>query len=235
MVAMIKAVLFDMGNTLVKYDVGSPEEVFRRVLASNGIVRPIDQIKEAFLTAETEAKDLNLLSLFGKIKCEDYWHKWDALVLRKLDVEDSEELAEVVQSEWFDHVDCAPYPEVKDVLSKLKRKKLKLGLISTAYEEEISLILRRATIEKRIFDIIVGVDTIKKTKPHPDVFRHALRKLKVRPEETLFVGDNIDTDYEGSDKLGIKAILIQRTRNSTKRTQVIRTISNLEEIFRYME
>lgn len=33
----IKAVLFDIGNTLVKYDVDSPEQVFQRVLAALGI------------------------------------------------------------------------------------------------------------------------------------------------------------------------------------------------------
>jgi FMN phosphatase YigB (HAD superfamily) len=48
----IKAVLFDMGNTLVKYDVGSPEEVFQRVLVSLGIYKSLDDIKKAFLSAE---------------------------------------------------------------------------------------------------------------------------------------------------------------------------------------
>jgi beta-phosphoglucomutase-like phosphatase (HAD superfamily) len=70
-----KAVLFDMGNTLIKFDVGSPEEVFHKVLASMGIIRSVDEIKRAFLNAEEEAKNLNLLSLFGKIQREEYWYK----------------------------------------------------------------------------------------------------------------------------------------------------------------
>jgi hypothetical protein len=41
-----------MGNTLVKYDVGSPEEVFQRVLVSLGIYKSLDDIKKAFLSAE---------------------------------------------------------------------------------------------------------------------------------------------------------------------------------------
>ena len=230
-----KAVLFDRGNTLVKYDLGSPEEVLQRVLASIGIIRSVDEIEKAFLTAETEAKELNLLSLFGKIKCEEFWIRWDSLVLKHLRITGNEELAEAVQSKWFDHVDCTLFPEVKEVLLELKQKELKLGLISAAYKEEIALILGKSNLDKKRFDIIVGVDTIKKAKPHPDVFKHVLRKLKVKPEETLFIGDNIDADYEGAKKVGIKAILIQRTETNTEKTKGLRTISSLKEIFKYVE
>ncbi len=224
-----------MGNTLVKYDLGSPEEVLNRVLASMGIIRSVDEIEKAFLTAETEAKELNLLSLFGKIKCEEFWIRWDSLVLKHLRITGNEELAEAVQSKWFDHVDCTLFPEVKEVLLELKQKELKLGLISAAYKEEIALILGKSNLDKKRFDIIVGVDTIKKAKPHPDVFNHVLRKLKVKPEETLFIGDNIDADYEGAKKVGIKAILIQRTETNTEKTKGLRTISSLKEIFKYVE
>lgn len=224
-----------MGNTLVKFDVGSPEEVFHRVLASMGITRSINVIRKAFLDAEEESDDLNLLSLLGKIPSEEYWHKWDSLVLKHLGIAEGKELAKVVQSIWSDHVNCTPYPEVKMVLSKLKQKRLALGLVSNAYEEEINLTLRKANLEKEIFDIIVGVDTIKKAKPHPDVFQYALRKLKVRPAETLFTGDNIEVDYEGAEKVGIKAILVKRKESDIKKTSGLRTIANLKEIFRYVE
>jgi len=224
-----------MGNTLVKYDLGSPEEVLQRVLASMGIIRSVDEIEKAFLTAEKEAKELNLLSLFGKIKCEEFWTRWDSLVLKHLRITGNEELAKDVQSKWFDHVDCTLFPEVKEVLLKLKQKELKLGLISAAYEEEIALILGKSNLDKKRFDIIVGVDTIKKAKPHPDVFKYALRKLKVRPEEALFIGDNIKADYEGAEKVGIRAFLIKRKEADGKKEIGLRTITNLEEIFRHIE
>ena len=37
-----------MGNTLIKYDYGLPEEVFQRVLSSLGISRSLDDMKKAF-------------------------------------------------------------------------------------------------------------------------------------------------------------------------------------------
>jgi putative hydrolase of the HAD superfamily len=82
-----------------------------------------------------------------------------------------------------------PYPETKDVLKELQQRGLKLGLISNGYEEDLHFFLERAGTEKTTFDIIVGVDTVQCMKPHPDIFEYALRKLKIRPEEAMFVGE----------------------------------------------
>ncbi len=112
---------------------------------------------------------------------------------------------------------------------------LKLGLISTAYEEDINAILERAGLEKRLFDIVVGANTVKKEKPHPDVFRHALSKLDVETEETLFVGDHIDNDYKGAKAVGIHALLIEREHKSPDNTCDLERIRSLQEIFKFID
>jgi len=226
--------LFDMGNTLIKYDVETEAEVFRRVLFSLGISKSVIEIKMAIMNAKQEAKDLDLLSLFGKMRCEEYWYRWDSLVLKHLNI-DNDEIAKLVQTRWFDHLECSLFPEVKRVLLRLKQMGLKIGLVTTAYEEEIPLILGKANLEIDMFDIIVGADTVKKVKPDPDVFRYALKKLKVRPKESLFIGDLIDADYEGAEKVGIRAFLIKRKEAEGKKEIGLRTITNLKEIFRYIE
>lgn len=223
-----------MGNTLVKYDVETEAEVFRRVLFSLGISKSVDEIKMAIMNTKQETKDLDLFSLFGKIRSEEYWHMWDSLVLKHLNIF-NDEIAKLVQTMWFDHLECSLFHEVKRVLLRLKQMGLKIGLITTAYEEEIAIILGKANLEINIFDIIVGADTIKKVKPDPDVFRYALKKLKVKPEESLFVGDLIDADYKGAEKVSIHAALIQRTENKTNETYGLRTITNLKEIFKYID
>jgi putative hydrolase of the HAD superfamily len=230
-VLKIKAVLFDMESTLVKYDAGSPEEVFHRVLSSLGVRRSVDEIKEAILKAEKVAKDLK--SLYGKIPCEEYWHKWDSLVLKYLNVAENEILSRHIQARWFDYVECEAYSDVKDVLSELKQRLVKIGLITTAYEEEIITILRKANLQKGSFDVVVGADTVEKSKPHPDVFRYALKKLKVNPDETLFIGDSVAADYAAAENVGLKAILIRRA-NNTDKVFGLRTVNSLEEIFEFM-
>ncbi|UCD96938.1 MAG: HAD family hydrolase [Candidatus Bathyarchaeota archaeon] len=223
----IKAVLFDMGNTLVKYDVDIFEEVYDRILTSLGISRSIDEIKRAFEKTEEEAKKNGLLSSFGKIACEEFWHCWDSLILKHLNITEKEELAGTIQSKWFDFLESTLYPEVREVLSELRNRQVKVGLISTAYEEEIHLLMKKIGLEKTTFDVIVGVDTIKKAKPDPAVFKYAINQLNVAPEETMFVGDKIEADYKGAKNAGLHALLINRSENPPKELTII---GNLTEI-----
>ncbi len=223
----IKAVLFDMGNTLIKYDFESPGEVFQRILLSLDISKSLDDLQDAFMSAKNEAKNVGLLSSFGKMKCEDYWSLWDSLVLKHLDIKEHVELGKIVQSRWFDFMTCTSYPEVREVLLKLRRRGMKVGLVSNGYEEEIVYVVEKAGLQKEIFDLIVGVDTAKKAKPDPDIFKYASSKLNVKLEETIFIGDSLDLDYRGAENAGVYALLIDR---SAKKHDDLRAIKNLKEI-----
>jgi putative hydrolase of the HAD superfamily len=217
-----------MGFTLIKPNFEHPGEILQRILASLGISKSLDEIKTAWLNAEKEAKDTNLLSLFGKLQREEYWHKWDSVVLKQLGIAENAELAEIVQSKWLDFDDFTLYPEVREVLSELKARGLKIGLTSNIYEEGIHLDLEKAGLGNAIFDVIVGVDAVGEMKPHPDVFLYAINKLGVKPEEAIFVGDDVEADCRGAENAGLHALLIDRTE---KKQSVLRTIRNLEEIF----
>ncbi len=229
----IKAVIFDLGETLVKMWV--PELVYQRVLASLGVSRSTEEIKQALARAEREAEDSKHRSKYGKISYKEYWEKWDSIVLRHLGFTTGEKLVGEILARWFEYADCHVYPDVKDILTRLKRMSLKTGLISTAYEEDIDAICRTAGLDKNFFDIIVGVNTIKKEKPHPEVFKYALEKLGANPKEALFVGDHIEADYKGSQKVGMRPLLIQRTENATNRNPDLLVIRHLDEIFQYID
>ena len=229
----IKAVLFDLGNTLVK--TWNSEVTYKNVLASLGIDRSIEELEKAIAKTEEEFKESNYRSRYGEVSYTEYWERWDAQVLTHLGVSGEENLARQVKARWFDHANCVAYPEAVVTLNRLKQMDLKLGLISTAYEEDINAILERSGLEKRLFDIVVGVNTIKKEKPHPDVFRHALSKLNIEPSEALFVGDHIDNDYRGAKAVGIHALLIEREGKSTDDTSNLDRVRSLQDIFRFIE
>lgn len=234
MVALkIRAVIFDLGNTLVKLD-WMPEVIYQKVLASLGISRSVEEMKEAISRTEEEFGKSNYRSMYGKVSYTEYWEKWDSQVLRNLGIAEDGRLAKEVMERWFDQVDCVTYPDTKETLARLKLMGLRLGLISTGYEEDITAIFKKANLEKSFFDIIVGANTTKKEKPHPDVFKYALRKLGVKPEETLFVGDHVDNDYKGARAVGIYALLIQRKNRSLDNKSDIKRISSLEEIYEFM-
>lgn len=217
-----------MGFTLTNHNFVHPWEVFQRILTSLGICKSLDDVKKAFLNAENEAKELNLFSSFGKMKREEYWLQWDALVLKHLGIVENAELAKIVQSKWEHFVDATLYPEVRGVLSALKTRGVKIGLISNVYEEGIHECLQQAGLGSAAFDVVVGVDAIGEMKPHPAVFKYALCKLNVQPEETIFVGDDVEVDYKGAENVGIHALLINRTEKKVLSDP--KTITDLREI-----
>ena len=49
----------------------------------------------------------------------------------------------------------------------------------------------------------------------------------MKPEEAMFVGDNVEADYKGAENAGIHALLIDRTE---KKQSGLKTIKNLKEI-----
>ena len=93
MLLTIKAVLFDMGDTILKYDADTSEKVFQKILASLGIPRSLDEVKAALLKCVKEAEDGGLLSSFGKIQREEYRCQWNSLVLKHLKMTENEEFA----------------------------------------------------------------------------------------------------------------------------------------------
>jgi len=141
----IKAVLFNLGGTLLDFDIEHPAEIFQIILASLGISKSLDEIKTVWLKAE---KDTNLPSLFGKLPPKEWGEKWNSLVLKHLGIEEGVELHNYFHSKWNDSISFTIYPETKDVLKELQQRGSKLGLISNGYEEDIHFFLERAGIEK---------------------------------------------------------------------------------------
>lgn len=60
------------------------------------------------------------------------------------------------------------------------------------------------------FDTIVFSWQVKWKKPHPNIFKIALNRLKVKPEESIMVGDSITADIAGANKMGMISIWINR-------------------------
>jgi 2-haloalkanoic acid dehalogenase type II len=232
-VLKIKAVLFDLGGTLVK--TWTPEMTYRSLLSSFGIDRSTEAIREAIELVEKEFEESNFGSEYGKVSYTQYWDRWDAEVLKHLGIPRSQIPANEVLAKWWKYAACVAYPDAKDSLERLRQMGVRVGLVSNAYEEDIDPILSKANLAKRLFDVVVGVNTIKKAKPQPDIFRYALAKLDVKPKETVFVGDHVDNDYRGARAVGIRALLIERESRSKDDTSNFERIKSLQEILRLIE
>ena len=220
----IKAVLFDLGNTLVYQQ---PHEPFQKILQANGVFKSMEEIREAFEKCSREFDS----EKYEELPSHEFYVRWNMTILKYLGITRSvRRLAAEIDRQWFNFSEVYVYPEVKDSLRRLKQMGLKLGLVTGGYELDIEQILPRAGLAE-FFAVCVGCDTVGKKKPSSEAFKHALKKLGVKPNEAIFVGDSLEDDYFGAKKVGMKAVLIQR---EGKPVAGVESITNLKEIFDFL-
>ncbi len=98
------------------------------------------------------------------------------------------------------------YEDAQPVLEELRTHGLKLGLISNGARD-----LETFVAQHRLdVDVAIGSRAHGWTKPHASIFRVALERLEVRPDEAAMVGDSLEDDIEGARALGMRALLVDR-------------------------
>jgi putative hydrolase of the HAD superfamily len=222
-----KAVLFDLGGTMI--DSAEFHETFRRILEIWGIRRSSRDVKKAMLKAEDGVK-----KKYGNEvpRDTDYYAQWNLKILHILNIyEHDKELADVIDKDWFDYMEIRPRDGLADVLRALKDGGVKLGIVTNGYQTDLEKILPKLHLGE-IFDILVAADTIGKKKPNPDIFLYAVRRLRVEPSETVYVGDEYENDYLGAKKAGLFPVLFQARGRKSMRSSPpdINVIHSLPEL-----
>ena len=101
-------------------------------------------------------------------------------------------------------------PSTVNLLKKLKSK-YKLALATNFVESWVKRVLKHLKIDK-LFDVVVVSSKIKIRKPNPLFFYHVIKKLKVKPEECIFVSDELNEDLSGAKLLGIKTVWLKKKK-----------------------
>jgi len=58
-----------------------------------------------------------------------------------------------------------------------------------------------------VFDLIIGINDVKKSKPDPEMLLKAIEHFGVKPKETLFVAD-APNDIIAGKKAGVKIAVV---------------------------
>lgn len=97
------------------------------------------------------------------------------------------------------------FPEVRDLFEALRADGKRLVLASSARKDEIAIYKSIANIADLV-SIEVSADDVDQSKPHPDIFESALRKLgTIRPIDAIAIGD-APYDAQAARKIGLRTI-----------------------------
>jgi REG-2-like HAD superfamily hydrolase len=106
------------------------------------------------------------------------------------------------------------FPDAMPALEALRSRNLVIGAVSNWIWQLPELLHSLELVAH--FDFVAASARVGYEKPHPEIFRHALREARVRPEEALHVGDHLDTDVAGAQSVGIAPVLIDRRDRFTQ-------------------
>ncbi|MDR5698025.1 MAG: HAD-IA family hydrolase [Armatimonadota bacterium] len=102
------------------------------------------------------------------------------------------------------------YEEVPEVLERLRRRGLRLAVVSN-WELDLPEVLARAGLDGR-FDAVVASAAVGAAKPDPRIFHIALDRVGVAPSAAVHVGDSYEADVQGARAAGVHPVLLDRDR-----------------------
>ena len=220
---MLKGVLFDLDNTLIDF-----LTMKRRCTQA-----AVSAMIKAGLKMEYKKAYSVMFEMYEEYGTEDQtiFQKF----LRKVHKVDYKILsAGIIAYRKVKVNELVPYAGVKSVLSSLQKKGLKLGVVSDAPRLQTWLRLTEVGLVD-YFDVVLGYEDTGELKPSPLPFRKALKKMKLKPEEVVFVGDNLRRDIAGAKKVGMKTVLAkygQFSKSKGKADWEIEEIKELVSVFK---
>ncbi len=208
---MIKAVIFDLWGTLAynKNHIGSYIQKVINIIGSENE----EKFKE--LRKEWYIRNYNSDEFFTKL-------------LNKINkpVAFKDELVRL----WNSQINnVALFDDSLDILEILKRKGIKLVLLSNTIpisNESIKKLNIHGYFNIIYFSCNEGI-----MKPSPLIYQKILTKLNMKPEEVIVIGDQIETDIQGAEIYGIKAVLLDREGKKEYKNKIY----DLEELEFYLK
>jgi len=193
---MIKGILFDLDNTLIDF----------LTMKKKCTQAAVSAMIKAGLNMDHKKAFSLMFEMYKKHGIEDQtiYQKFLKKYTKKIDYKILS--AGIIAYRKVKVTQVIPYPGVKETLTKLKNKKLKLGILTDAPRLQAWLRLTEMSLVK-YFDLVLGYEDTHKKKPSTAPFQKALNKMQLKPEEVIFIGDNPRRDIPGAKKLGMKTVL----------------------------
>ncbi len=190
---MIKAVIFDIDNTLTDF------MRMKRAAVDSAVEAMID----AGLRVEKKEMVDKIFEVYWKEGVEDQ-KIFDKVLTKEFGKVDYKVLAAgIIGYRRAKEGTMTLYPHVTMTLIELMQRGIRRAVISDAPKLAVWLRIVGLGLH-HYFDPILTSEDVGALKPSPEPFRRALELLGTRPEETLMVGDWAERDIAGAKKVGIR-------------------------------
>jgi len=231
---VIKAVFFDLYNTLVGYD-PPKEETEARILKELGVEVTPQSLLRPIMTADDFIFQEHARYSIGKRSKEEtveLYTEYHGIILKEAGIEASWELVTGILKKWLKaDYKMVLFDDVIPILTQLKERELIIGLISNV-DRDIDPLCQQVGLADWL-GVVVTSQEAGFNKPAPQIFRAAMRKAKVRPIEAIYVGDQHKIDVVGANSAGMLGLLIDRNGFFEDITDSPR-ISSLTQVVEYL-
>lgn len=214
---MIKAIIFDLDGTLLN--------------TSQDLTDAINSTLKDFYKEEVSVKEVLRNIGNGNVK----------LVERCLNPKDEKELKEGVEKFKYYYNDCysnktKPYEGIKEVIEWIQKENIKIGVFSNKYDEYTKNLIKinfKNINEEFVFGKAEGY----KLKPDPEVLFEILKRMKIKIEDALYIGDS-GVDVETANNANIKMLTCTwgfRSKEELIKANAINLIDSPKEIIDYIK
>lgn len=203
---LIRAIIFDFDGTLVDFgdsDIAALKHVYSLVESDGTADCFVDAAMEEimFFHDMVDRGEIDPLQIHD-IRL--------SRVFKKLGIGWNDRFVGIYKSQLVKEV--REYAGVITLLESLAGR-VKLGLLTNAYESVLQRKRINASGLAGFFSEIIIAGEVGLSKPDPAIFLLMSRKLDVLPEECLFVGDSVQYDIMGSASVGMKTLLYGANRS----------------------
>ena len=214
----VKAIFFDVGNTLLFPN----RERIHEPLTKRGILPDADLLRD--LECRTKNQFDGMMTTNGSTD-HSFWWLFYSQLLSEIGLHDNairdQLVASIRNSGNWDTIRPGTAEQLRDI-----GKRYPIAVISNA-DGRIEDVLRRCGIA-HCFRTITDSGLVGYEKPHPEIFRQALKSMNAAPEESLYVGDVYSVDYLGATGAGMQALLMDVP--GAYRDKGVPRVESLEEL-----
>lgn len=241
----IRAVLLDLGNTLLYFD-GNWTQVFAQAdhelvleLINAGIDLDLEEFTSEFrtrLTAYYEQREAEFIEHTTAYVLKEVLAKFGHEQISEDILQPAlQRMYTVSQAHWLLEEETIP------CLEALREQGYQLAIVSNAGDDKDVQFLVKNTGIREYFDLVLTSAACGVRKPNPRIFEFALERLKISPKQAVMVGDKLGADILGAHNAGIFSIWVNRradtpaNRDHQDTIEPNAVISSLDELPELLE